>query len=316
MMQLNLLAEEYIEYCKNQKRLSELTIKAYEYDKKTFLEFCERTESESLDANSISKDFLNGYLGALNRRYKVKTVKRKMTWVRGFCSYLEEKEVLITNPFHTMKMHLKEPCILPKTLSYNEVTAVIKSAYAENFKDKAWNDDEVMEFIKMRDIAVLETLFATGVRVHELCNMKKDCCNMEEGTILIMGKGSKERKVFVVNKEVIDIIKKNIDMAEFIGFSSDYVFVNKRGEKLSTQAVRNIVTKYSKMAGIAKKVTPHSFRHSFASLLLEAGVDIKYIQEFLGHSSLSTTQIYLHISEENAKKVLMENHPRNKMSVM
>ena len=160
----------------------------------------------------------------------------------------------------------------------------------------------------------MELLFASGIRVQELCNIKLKDIDFVNFFVRILGKGDKERKVYFGNPAVIAAFSAYTQYKEYAGFKSEYLFLNKFGQKLSTQAVRNLISKYTRLAGIEKNVTPHVFRHTFATLLLEEGVDVKFIQEFLGHSSISTTQIYIHVSDQKGREILKNKHPRRRIN--
>jgi integrase/recombinase XerD len=167
----------------------------------------------------------------------------------------------------------------------------------------------------MRDIAILELLFATGARVSEVCSLKVESININDGYIKIYGKGSRERVIQIEKK---DVIKALLDYEKaFLGSitATGFFFINRLNNRMSEQSVRLMVRKYAKMANCKKDVTPHMFRHSFATLLLEEDVDIRYIQKLLGHSSITTTQIYTHVSTAKQKEILAMKHPRNKIVI-
>ncbi len=167
----------------------------------------------------------------------------------------------------------------------------------------------------IRDIAVIELLFATGMRISELCSLKPSDIDLANNTVLIYGKGAKERILQIGNQEVLSalLLYQNI-FAEDIA-ACGYFFVNRLRHKLSDQSVRFMINRYAKLAGISQHITPHMFRHSFATLLLEQDVDIRYIQRMLGHSAISTTEIYTHVSNTKQKDILVHRHPRNLMEV-
>lgn len=165
----------------------------------------------------------------------------------------------------------------------------------------------------LRDIAVLELLFATGVRVSELCSLQYNDMRLDEGEIKIYGKGAKERFVQIANTDVLEALYSHQEVYKDIIAQAGTFFVNRLGKPLSDQSARDIVDKYSKLAGVQTHVTPHMFRHSFATLLLEEGVDIRYIQRLLGHSSIVTTQIYTHVAGRKQRDILSAKHPRNKI---
>ena len=162
----------------------------------------------------------------------------------------------------------------------------------------------------LRDAAVIELLFATGIRITELCSLKEFDINLYEKTVLIYGKGSKERKLQIGSEDVVTILQeyKNSFINEIQ--TCQHFFVNQSGRPLSDQAVRRMINKYSSLAAIELHITPHMFRHTFATSLLEADVDIRYIQEMLGHSSINITEIYTHVAMSKQRDILTTKHPR------
>ena len=168
----------------------------------------------------------------------------------------------------------------------------------------------------IRNIVVIELLFATGGRVSEIAGLKDRSVNLRSGVIKLLGKGDKERIIQVCNDETITLLNfyKNLWCDE-IEKSKGHFLINRFGEMLSDQSIRNLVKKTAIEAGITKRITPHVFRHSFATLLLEKDVDIKYIQSLLGHSSIITTQIYTHVSKAKLRQLLRTKHPRKDISV-
>ncbi len=151
--------------------------------------------------------------------------------------------------------------------------------------------------------------------MHELCSLTFQNFDLNQQAIRIVGKGQKERLLYIGSGDVMKAVRRYLACAENLRFKSEYIFLNRWGAPLSCQSVRYMANKYANLAGIQRKVTPHTFRHTFASLLLEEGVDIKYIQEFLGHSSISTTQIYLHTSEKKKREIFAGMHPRRKLDL-
>ena len=167
----------------------------------------------------------------------------------------------------------------------------------------------------LRDIAVIGLLFATGVRVSELCSLRTDTVNLSTGEIIIYGKGSKERVIQISNQAVLSAVSLYYIANAADIEASGWFFINRRRHRLSDQSVRNMINKYVGIAGINQHITPHMIRHSFATLLLEEDVDIRYIQQLLGHSSINTTQIYTHVSLKKQRDILASKHPRNKISL-
>lgn len=298
--------QQYLCSCANQKKLSPLTMKAYSIDLKQFLRF-QHDSSGGLDRETISS-----YIAHLHEMYKPKSVKRKIACLKAFCSYLEYEEIIAINPFSRVKTKFQEPHMLPRTLSFENIQNILKAAY-DSFSNGTLTTYQKVSTI--RDIAVLELLFATGVRVSELCSLRVEDIDLSEKKIHIYGKGSKERIVQIENSDVLLALTKYRQACGIERKPCDCFFINRLGDRLSEQSVRFMIRKYTERAGVPTKVTPHMFRHTFATLLLEEDVDIRYIQQFLGHSSIQTTQIYTHVSQSKQKSILIAKHPRNRMSV-
>lgn len=308
--------KQFIFHCSKERRLSESTVKAYSFDLKHFYSFLAKEYPDVITVDQINKNIIMAYVSDMNLNYSVKTVKRKIATLRGFFLYYEEEYQIQQNPFDKLHIKLKEPFVMPEVMSLREIKKILTAAYSCPTGSSPNTENLLLEFLHFRDIAVLEFLFATGIRVHELCNLKFSDFDKKKSVVKIFGKGQKERRIYIGNPEVLAALNTYLNCAKAMKYKSEYIFLNKLGKQLSPQAVRNLVTKYTNLAHIKKNITPHVFRHSFATLLLEEGVDVKYIQEFLGHSSISTTQIYLHISNKTARKVLKTKHPRKNFSVM
>lgn len=181
-------------------------------------------------------------------------------------------------------------------------------AYPSDLSDK-----EVKR--RRRDQAVVEMLFATGARVSEISNLKADCVDLNSGLIRIMGKGAKERYIQIGEPEVLNLLKKYYTDNEKEIKACGYFFINQRNQRFTEQSIRGMIKKYAKQAGIERNITPHMFRHSFATYLIEEDVDISCLQRILGHSSIRTTQIYIHVAARKQADILRTKHPRNKMVI-
>lgn len=296
---------KYIEYCEYRKRLDSKTLKAYKIDLKQFEIFC--TNLSDCFAKSVVDDFITN----LHKQYKPKTVKRKIASLKAFFHHMEYKELLNENPFAKLDIRFREAKLLPKTIPFHSIQTFLSTLYTQ----KELAESEYQLRCCIRDIAVIELLFATGMRISELCSLKPSDIDFESSNILIYGKGAKERIIQLGNQEVISALilyqetfKKDIEIC-------GYFFVNRLQHKLSDQSVRFMINHYAELAGISQHITPHMFRHSFATLLLEQDVYIRYIQRMLGHSSISTTEIYTHVSNTKQKDILTNKHPRNQMNV-
>lgn len=221
------------------------------------------------------------------------------------------EDIIEVNPFGKIDTSFREPILLPKTIPLDTIKQILAFAYSElssastQYKKKAAS----------RDIAVLELLFATGARVSEVCSLKPNDINITDYTIRFYGKGSKERIIQIENTSVRNAINNYRKLFESEIKTSGYFFVNKLHKRLAEQSVREMIDKYAKLSESNMHITPHMFRHSFATLLLEEDVDIRYIQKLLGHSSITTTQIYTHVAMTKQKEILSAKHPRNKINI-
>ena len=306
MNDLQILIDNYLEYCKNQKRLDTKTIKAYRIDLSQFSK-----QNIAPNASAITSDMLENYVATLHQKFKPKTVKRKIASLKAFFHYLEYKEITIINPFNKIKLHFREPVILPKTIPLHTVETFLSAIYNQyhNAKNTYQRD------CALRDVAVIELLFATGMRISELCSLKINDVNLYDRTVLIYGKGAKERLIQIGNDDVAKIL--NTYKSTFLTKMQKchHFFANPNGTALSDQSVRRIIKKYTSLAGIELHITPHMFRHTFATSLLEADVDIRYIQEMLGHSSINITEIYTHVAMSKQRDILTAKHPRKNFEI-
>lgn len=301
MNNLQILIDNYLAYCKNQKRLDKKTINAYRIDLRQFSQ-----QNIVKTASDITSAMLEDYVATLHQKYKPKTVKRKIASLKALFHYLEYKEIITINPFNKIQLRFREPAILPKTIPLHTVETLLSSIYNRYYNAKT----SYQRDCALRDAAVIELLFATGMRISELCSLKISDVNLYDRTILIYGKGAKERIIHIGNDDVTNILttyKKTYlpEMQE-----CNHFFLNPNGTALSDQSVRRILKKYASLAGIELHITPHMFRHTFATSLLEADVDIRYIQKMLGHSSINITEIYTHVAMSKQRDILIAKHPR------
>ena len=306
MDNMQTLIKNYLEYCGKQKCLDEKTLKAYKIDLKQFSDYlC------SSDITNVSTSILEDYIGELHNKYKPKTVKRKIASAKAFFHYLEIEELIEINPFHKIQIKYKEPFILPKTIPINNIEQIIRFAYLQLTKAKT----DYTKKVALRNTLILELLFATGMRISELCTLTTEQIDFNDYIIKIYGKGSKERLIQICNQNVQALLKRYKEAFECEITTNKFFFINRLGNRLSEQSVRNMITNYAIGAEVPLHITPHMFRHSFATLLLEEDVDIRYIQQMLGHSSITTTQIYTHTSINKQKNILSAKHPRNKLEI-
>ena len=306
MNNLENLIQNYLEYCNTQKCLDGKTLKAYQIDLRQFCEYVCITDLKNINTSTIEN-----YIASLHSKYQPKTVKRKIATLKAFFNFLEYRELIDQNPLGRIRLHFREPVKLPKTIPLHTLEIFLTTIYAERKNAKTIYQRRNA----LRDAAVAELLFSSGMRISELCSLPPNNVNLYDGTLLIYGKGNKERRIQLGNEAVIDLLRKYND--EFFNEiqKSNHFFANQNGKPLSDQSVRRMINKYCSLAAIEMHITPHMFRHTFATSLLEADVDIRYIQEMLGHSSINITEIYTHVAVAKQRDILVSKHPRKNFKI-
>lgn len=300
MQNISTEIEKYLIVCKDLKGLSPLSIKAYTIDLEQFKSFV-------FDKDCLSKDYITEYIDYVHKLYKPKSAKRKIACIKAFYHYMEMENIIETNPFHKIRVRHKEAIVLPKIIPLPYIELILKYAYKQfNCATSKYRIE-----ILLRNVIILELLFSTGMRVSEISNLRIKNVDLSTNTIYIFGKGSKER-IMCIAEHITELIRQYLDIRKY---DSQYVFTNKLGNNYSEQSIRNMVNDYTKAVGVEMHITPHMFRHTFATALLDEDVDIRYIQQLLGHSSIVTTQIYTHISTKKIRHILEDKHPRNKFDI-
>lgn len=296
---ISVLIPYYMDICRYEKKLSPDTLRAYQIDLKQFQAF--------VGCEACTKEMLSNFIKYLNTHFAPRSAKRKIASVRAFYQAMEELEQLRDNPFHKMRVSIKTPKQVPRTIPEYTVQALLDAAYQEYGHGTR---------SALRDIVVLELLFSTGIRVSELCGLSKEAVQMSQNSLrlLIHGKGQKERVIQLDMPEILGLVRTYLKRFEVEIRAADSFLINNRGKAISQQSVRRIIRRYIDKLPTPSHITPHMFRHTFATLLLEEGMDIRYIQSLLGHSSISTTQIYTHVAAKRQATLLASLHPRNKMS--
>jgi integrase/recombinase XerD len=303
--------QNFIFHCEFEKGLSKSTLKAYKIDLEQFSLFIKK-EYGNLKINQINKHQIKAYIQNISTQ-KAKTTKRKMATLKAMFNFLEFEDEIEINPFRKIRISIKEPQSLPIVLTLDEVESILRMAY------KRMNEIEKTESMHykqtVRDVAIIELLFATGIRVSELSNLKIMNVCIDFSHIIVTGKGNKQRIIGISNSETKNILKKYYFLFQDQIYKTGFFFINRIGKRLSEQSVRFTINKYCSELNFNKKVTPHVFRHTFATLLLEEDVDIRYIQSLLGHSSINVTQIYTHVSSKKQKDIILNKHPRKHISI-
>jgi len=290
--------KEYLVLLKIEKNLSENSINSYKTDLKKLFDFLEK--KKIADFSNVTYKILTDFF-ELQRSEGINSasVSRYSSSIKGFFSYLHMQEYIEKNPASRLTS-TKISRDLPTVLSFIEV-------------EKILDQPNIKTNLGMRDKAILELLYSSGLRVSELLNLKISDLFFEEEIIRVLGKGSKQR-IVPIGKSAIDWITNYLQKVRPLlqkrMKSENIIFLNSRGSKLSRMAIWKIVKKYCEKAEIDKEVHPHTFRHSFATHLLEGGADLRAVQEMLGHADISTTQIYTHIDREYIKQIHKDFHPR------
>ena len=301
MINLQTEITTYLNYCAKQKSLSNHTIKAYSIDLAQFVHFKNNM--------SISKPDLTQYIQHLHENFKPKTIRRKIASLKAFIHYLYYQDIIDHNPFDKIDTSFKEPLLLPRTIPEHLIRHILITLY-DNIKS---SDTEYKKITSVRNAAVIELLFATGARISEICSLKSKDIDLDAQTVRIFGKGSKERIIQIENYDVLSILHKYKSLFSHEIQAEGFFFLNNRNQRLSEQSVRIILKNVENQINSQIHITPHMFRHSMATFLLEEDVDIRYIQKILGHSSITTTQIYTHVTSSKQKEILRTKHPRNRI---
>jgi integrase/recombinase XerD len=291
------LLDRFYNYMVVERRLSLNTIESYSRDLTKYLLFVESKKGRRF--KDCSRIDLLIFLNTLKKKgLSSRSLSRMLSSIKTFYNFLISDGILTRNPFQDIQTPRIEQK-LPSVLTLDEVDALI-------------NAPDTVTPIGMRDRTLLEVLYATGLRVSELVSLKMSNVNLEAGFVVLIGKGSKER-VVPLGEEAVSWLKRYIKESRpelLSGKINSYIFINRSGDSLSRQGFWKVIKKHCLNAGIVKKVSPHILRHSFATHILEGGADLRSIQIMLGHSDISTTQIYTHIAKDSLKKLHKKYHPR------
>jgi len=286
----NSYIENFLQFLKIQKNISENTLLAYRRDAEQFFDFLKKRSKNIKYADKVLiRDFLTHLAGDK----KKSTIIRKIAVLRSFFGFLVKCKVIQSSPMD-MIFSQKKDNYLPKFLTIEEVDRLINSA-------------DTSDVSGLRDRAILELLYSSGMRVSELVGLNKNDVDFISGCLKVTGKGSKQR-IVPVGDTALDVLRKYIRMKTD---DSQILFTGRKFTRLTSRSIQMMLKKYLNIAGIDKKITPHSLRHTFATHLLDAGCDIRSVQEMLGHKSITTTQIYTHVTASKMKKIYDKVHPRS-----
>ncbi len=298
-MSMNLDKKEFMDYLKYQKHYSVLTIAAYERNINEFIDYLKRENITSFQ--DVQYPLIRGYLTALfQKKISKSTINNKISTLRSFYRFLVKQELVDDNPMVLVE-NMKVPQRNPDFLFPEEMMELLDSI-------------DVQSHLGIRNKAMLELMYASGLRCSEVVGLTLDCIDFSRQILLVHGKGNKDRYVPFhdyaaqwLKTYILEVRNELIAKTE----GTQYVFVNKNGKMMTNRGVEDIVDRVAKNYDSTKKIHPHTFRHSFATHLLNAGADLRTVQELLGHENLSTTQIYTHITKEHLRDVYLKAHPRN-----
>jgi integrase/recombinase XerD len=310
METLNSAIEWFIGHCANHRKLSFHTLKAYRHDLAHFHDFMSKqtAETNEVPISSVDRSAAQSWLAGMNG-IKPRTMRRRLATLKSMFASLERHSDFVDNPLRRLRSEIKVGISLPRTVGRGTIKLLLRSTRKDSTPTKLAINR------KTQETALIETLFSTGMRVSEVVSTDIGQVDMDRLVISVRGKGNREREIPIVCEAFREVLSQQLAARYAGGATADApLFVNKRGVRMSDQSVRMILRKHAAKIG-ARRITPHMLRHTVATLLLEDGVDLRHIQRLLGHSSITTTTIYVHVSERSQRQVLTRRHPRNKMAI-
>lgn len=314
-MRLNQANREFLSGYFSTHQRGEKTLSAYSSDLAQFVEFA----GKNRELRSIKGPVIEGWAAHLKaQELAPASIRRKIVVLKVFCSYWVRRGVLAESPFWRVKISFGRIQQLPRTLTEDEARALMTRAR----RNRAGRRDQGLArripkpllpshsgYRKSRDLALIDLLFATGMRVGEVSSLDVKDFSSQEAVFRVRGKGGRDRLAFTVDLNTLAIQRSHLESRLRVETDSPALFLNARGQRLSTQGISGVLTRLREEAGIKRHITPHMLRHTVATLLLRNGADIRVVQEFLGHASIATTQRYTHITKEHLIGVLRKHHP-------
>lgn len=278
------------------------TVTAYTLDLRQFRAFVPRRAT----LRSLRSEHIEEWSAQMKTDgYATASIRRKLASVRSFFAYWVRKRVIPYSPLSGIKIELAASRVLPNFLTLEEVSAILDAAH------RCWKENR--GFLTLRNLAIIEVMFATGLRVGELVSLRVSDFRAVERSLLIRGKGRRERLAFFVEPTSFERITSYVATRTTTPATTEALFLNAYGHAMSTQTVATVIRTLCRVAGVTKRVTPHTFRHTVATLLLRNGADLRVVQEILGHASITMTQRYTHVAKEHVRGALERHHPRRGM---
>jgi integrase/recombinase XerD len=302
--------DAFLAHCEFERNFSQHTIKAYRLDLAHLTRFATK-EVRLAEVSEINRASLREYSRTLHH-YKPRTQRRKLAAVKSLFGFLEREGLIEVNPTRTLRLDIRLGRMLPRVMSLPALERFFRQLYSRR---ESRIPSQRSKDLAIRDIALFELLFSSGMRVSEVSNLRVGTVDLEGRVVRVRGKGSKERLIPICDLEVHSALVAYAATHRSDRDCEDYFFTNRFGRRLSEQSIRIALKQHTTAAGL-QKITPHVFRHTVATMLLEQGVDLRFIQTFLGHSSIVTTTIYAHVNDSSQRLVLNSRHPRRLLGVL
>jgi len=297
-----------------EKNLSRPTLTAYSIDLKQLCDFA--TVRGAVDVSQINPQMLLLFVAHLKERLHLQdsSIRRKLAVLRSFFGFLEIREETVKNPFRRARFSFRQASKLPRVLARHEISSILaaakESVHPDMFIQERGGHIPTKSFLAVRNNAILEILFYTGARVGEITGLNVSDCDFVDGIARFNGKGRRQRVIHLECAPVLHSLKSYLSARCALGATEPALFLSNRRKRISVYSIEHLVAKLSAKAGVHRRVTPHMFRHTMATMLLENGADLRTVQDVLGHSTIRTTQLYIHVSCERRRHVMADCHPR------
>lgn len=317
-MKLKQACKLYLHYCEHTKNLSALSINAYHHDLKSF----QKITGSATKIQTIDRQSIYHYVDSLfNEERSEATVKRRLACLKTLFKWLENESLTKVNPFHNFDLKVRLPRRLPRNIKLDELSAMLSTAKRRSTSTPLLTQHQHQKkknkpgnIRNLNTLIVIELLFSTGVRISELVAIQVSDIHLHSQTIKIHGKGQRERKVYIPDREISNLINTYLEARQLLNPAHTNFLINTRGGPLSAQSARLLVKENARNAAIGRPITPHMYRHSTATQLLEAGMDIRFVQKLLGHESIETTQIYTHVEDLTLKDNIIQAAIRRQLT--
>ena len=306
-MRMEQCIDDFLNEMKTVRNLSPRTLRAYRYDLLGLCRFIGALYWQRLDTLTIQS-----YIGRLDQDGLVSSsIKRKVATFKVFFRHLESKGFLERSPMLRFRLPYKIPKQLPRTIPHDELVRLLSAAH--DLVESSAKRSSLRNFLASRNSLIVELLFALGIRIDELIQLKDENIDTSTGCVLVLGKGNKERTLFISSNEVRDCVNAYRELRNSMFDRTQMLLVNRVGENMTSGSVGRVFDDLCHRAGLERHYTPHCLRHTMATLLMENGADVRSVQEILGHSSIQTTEIYLHVSAKRKEDVFSRFHERNRL---